>query len=118
MNLPSLKFQAARWASVSTSYFTGTLRITLTRLQELSATKFMELALPMLKLTQKYSRIPSITNFLKPQPPGQSREMPPFPFIEHFVDVYFQSWALLLRFYMAFLDANSRFLPALPTDQM
>jgi hypothetical protein len=118
MNLPSLTFQAARWALVSTFYFTGTLRITLTCLQELSATKFTELALPMLKLTQKYSRMPSVTNLLKPQPPGQSREMPPFPFIEHFVDVYFQSWTLLLQFYMTFLDAYSRFLPALPTDQI
>jgi hypothetical protein len=67
MHLSSLTFQAARWASVSTFYFTGTLRITWTYLQELSATKLTELALPMLKLTQKYSRIPGLTNFLKPQ---------------------------------------------------
>jgi hypothetical protein len=53
MNLPSLTFQAARWALVSTFYFTGTLRITLTRLQELSAAKFKKLALPVLKLAEK-----------------------------------------------------------------
>ncbi|KAG7413356.1 hypothetical protein Forpi1262_v017096 [Fusarium oxysporum f. sp. raphani] len=45
---------------------------------------------------------------LKAPAPGQSREMPAFPFVEHCVDVYFQSWAPLLQCYMTFLNAYSR----------